>query len=429
MRQVVRTGVAMLLLGFANLALPQLWAGPDAAEPRLIADFKFIGDSIVRFEDSPALSAISGTGHAAAAIGDSCEAVAIWDAKRGERSAIRLTSPKPKERLRVNDSSETTLAFSASGETLVARDASFSGRDRLRIWSPPTSQSTPTLIPLGSHVFAVSPDGRLVAGIGKRDKAVSVWDAKSGGVVTKIPFAKKGTPGPGPGLTGLIFTPDGKQLVIDDYVEKSGQHTLMATEITPAAVAPTAAAPRIIGQTYLGLELLQVRGLELSQTAMGFLDGGKTLVTLGRKRGTDRRVYDWEICYWNMVAGGERRAPATFSATQHSVESCVLSPYGGILAITTDNREGIRIVDLATGKTRFEIALPKPAGTVPPGTTWRGLPVRTTMAPYRVGELFVDAAGKYLGAGTNNFHLRVWDLTSEQAGDASPSTGSASGKP
>ena len=36
----VRIAVAMLLLALTDFVLPQLWAAPDAGEPRVIADFR-----------------------------------------------------------------------------------------------------------------------------------------------------------------------------------------------------------------------------------------------------------------------------------------------------------------------------------------------------------------------------------------------------
>ena len=376
----------------------------ESHERSRISGQLFKGTTEISFWDFYALST---TGDAAAIKDRGVDAVEIWDVRRGQRSSI-LTEPKPKKRSTSSWSGTTELAFSASGQTLVARDMAANQRlgMRLRIWTRLASDSSPIQIPLGSWEFAVSPDGRLVAGVGKGDKAVSIWDTKTGDVVMKLPFAKKGTPALSGLVIGMAFTPDGKELVVNNSIgEQRGTLTAFAVtpatgtptaaEILTATGTPTAATGRLISEADHAYERPEVvLGLQqVSQTGMSFLDGGKTLVTLTSKRDKRTNVHEWHIYYWDMVAGGEKRPAAKFFTNEFSSDLHVASLYGDVLAMTIDERHRIRgqirIVDLATGKTRAEIAL---------------------RAGDNVNSLFVDAAGKHLGAGKSDLRLQVWEL-------------------
>lgn len=418
-RTMTRSGVAMLLLALASLALPQLWAAPDVVEPREIANFRPALEG-AEF-GSWTFFALSTTGKAAAIKDYAADEVEIWDVRRGRRSSV-LTLPSPKKRSKSNWSGETELAFSASGQTLVARDIAANQRlgKRLRIWTPLASGSSAVQIPLSSHVYAVSPDGRLVAGLGKGDKPVrtyngtttlnavsslNIWDTKTGEAVARIPFAKKAALGLTWSVGGMVFTPDGKELILDDSGEEPGQRRLVAFDVTPATATPSAAAGRVIARDIDSEQPIVYVHQNFSQATMSFLNGGKTLVTLSKKRDKRTNVRQWQIHYWDMVAGGEQRPAATFFTNAFSSDLQVVSPYGDVLALTMDEshriRGLIRIVDLATGKTRAEIAF---------------------RAGVSVNSLFVDAAGKHLAAQTSDNRLHVWELGPPQAGDSPPPT-------
>ena len=82
----VRIAVAMLLLALADFVLPQLWAAPDAGEPRVIADFR----PALKGRDGNQLwgfYALGNTGDAAGIKDHSVDEVEIWDAEM--RPAIK----------------------------------------------------------------------------------------------------------------------------------------------------------------------------------------------------------------------------------------------------------------------------------------------------------------------------------------------------
>jgi WD40 repeat protein len=90
-----------------------------------------------------------------------------------------------------------------------------------------------------------------------------------------------------------------------------------------------------------------------------------------------------------MASGGEQKEATSFSGTTSLDLRMVVSPYGATLAMTGEGRRKIRVFDLDTGKLRADLALP---------------------GRDQVELLFIDAAGKSLGAVTSDSRVKVWEL-------------------
>jgi len=96
-----------------------------------------------------------------------------------------------------------SVAFSPDGKTLASNGADCV----LRYWDPATGKQLRMFSgdPFGVRVFALAPDGKLLAWIGPRqENSIQLWDAISGKRLRDLRGDKIGGP--------LVYSPDGKTL-------------------------------------------------------------------------------------------------------------------------------------------------------------------------------------------------------------------------
>jgi branched-chain amino acid transport system substrate-binding protein len=130
-------------------------------------------------------------------------------AGRGSSNAVRLwnaSSGEPVRTLTGHQDAVWSVSFSPDGQRLVS--ASRDGT--ARIWSAQDGQLLTTLQPnAGALVSAAfSPDGQRLA-TAAQVGSVQLWDVATGRLVVKLIG-----PGNGERIDSLVFTPDGRQLVV-----------------------------------------------------------------------------------------------------------------------------------------------------------------------------------------------------------------------
>ena len=126
--------------------------------------------------------------------GSKDKSVRLWDAQMG----------KQLRELRGHTSFVVSVAFSPDGNRIV------SGSDdkSVRVWDAETSEQLRVLQGHNDGVTSVAFDGNRIVS-GSWDGSVRLWDAKMGRQLRKL----RGPRGYSVGLTSVVFSPDGNQIV------------------------------------------------------------------------------------------------------------------------------------------------------------------------------------------------------------------------
>jgi WD40 repeat protein len=278
--------------------------------------------------------------------------VHVWDAKTGkEIAAWQAHTAQPKFA-----GSATAVAFAADGKRLVTGGAdngvrpvlvARGGADNVvRLWDAATGTAVRTFVGhTGSiHCFALSPDGRVLA-TGSADATTRLWEVATGKELHVLP---------GPGVLAAAFSPDGKTLLTgaDGRIHFWEVATGKALRELPGhrgdltGIAFTPDGKQIIsgGQD----KVVRVRDAATGRDVHGFpghaegLRGvafspdGQLLATAG----CDRTLRLW--------SGTKEVRRLTVGAGERGVRDPTFAPDGKALAGTTDTH--IHLWDAATGR-------------------------------------------------------------------------------
>ena len=260
--------------------------------------------------------------------GDNCGVIRLWDAATGEeRHAAGNAGPV------------SWLALSGDGKTLAY------GNWRARFWDMSAGREAGRLPDPAHYSFALSPDGRTLAGGGSN--FISVWEVSGRRLLRRLQGdADKG--GPGSILYNHVaFAPDGKTLAACGPGVPSQEPVVHLWDYAAGALV------RRLSFKDRPDELLLVDGV-------AFSPDGKVLAASGRtaQEGATK-VRFWE------VATGKALSPQTAAMngvdrgetphwTAYDTPLVVFSPDGRLLA-TRHPRKGIPVWEALTGRERFRL--------------------------------------------------------------------------
>jgi WD40 repeat protein len=257
--------------------------------------------------------------------------IRIWDApdtspERKRRDAD--TSPERKRRDTTNERQCFTGADASVGQVLFLRDGKTlvsAGDDHtLRFWD--VAEGKQVGCTGGGErpvdAIALSPDGKTIASVG--GGGLRLWDAAGGEERTPAPA------GPASGAC-VAFSPDGRLLV-----------------------APSGHAVGL-WNVATGRPLAAAGGHRAGVTVVGFTAGGQGAYTAG----SDKRLRTWTV-------GGQERSAIEVPGSPHQF---AVSADGGTAAVGASVNDvyvgdKLRLVDLATGKERWQMALEGPGWTL-----------------------------------------------------------------
>jgi WD40 repeat protein len=309
-------------------------------------------------------------------------------------------------RIRLWDAADGRLLWQAieegyhSGPLVFAPDGSWlaaCGR-RTALLDPRTGRCL-RVLGTSASVLAVSPDGKLLAA--DDGKGVSLWDARAGKEVVRLP-------GAGPSLVFFRFTPDGRTLAVVERDRQGGAGGLkvrrwdVATrglvgevliplpfcrtlELAPdgrtLAAVPYDTTPVRLYDTATGKQRVRLRG-ELAQSSYGvaFSPDGRTLATSWPGPGPDEGT----ISLWDAAGGKLRRR---FRAPRHVLGNHFVFAPDGRTLLTTGSDPLVRLWDTATGRRVLEAPAHEGA----------------------VGSLAFTADGRVLVSGSHDGTVRLWD--------------------
>ena len=242
----------------------------------------------------------------------------------------------------------TSVAYSGDGQVLAAGGAD----GDVQLWNAAGTILLATVrAHVGPAVVSFSPEGGLLATMGRSDGVVKLWDLKSRSVSFKRQY-----PGFRRQWTRLLFTPDGKTLIAGSEdntvrlwdVESSRSRSIPAQSAGPLALSPDGKILAICGGgkeasriTFWNIAGRQVKRLPLSLPpeglvqSMAFSPDGRRLVT-----GSSTPVL------WDLATG---RLLRKFSVHTGVILGAEFSPDGRTLA--SGGSDGtIRLWNPETGK-------------------------------------------------------------------------------
>jgi RNA polymerase sigma factor (sigma-70 family) len=270
------------------------------------------------------------------------EALHLWNAKSGKLLRILLQGQFPGM---VNG-----IFFTPDGKQLVSCGGRV-GDNSARVWDLATGKELRRWPIPGGWKLALSPDGKLLAGIGNPGRnrdSIALWDITTGKQVRDLPFE-----GVQDSVIALAFSPDGKQLVsgggstlrLFDVVKGKQLRTFGEGErINSVSFSPdgkTVAVAR--WKTPITLWDLgtfeRIRQLDIEAGArVAFSHDGKTLA--GCKYGFTK------IILWDAATGKKLRE---FPGQHYQVWDLAFSPDEKTLAVGNGDSQ-VRLWEVSTGK-------------------------------------------------------------------------------
>lgn len=308
--------------------------------------------------------------------------VRLWDAATG-KERCRLAEYKL-----IN-----SVCFSPDGRVL----ASGGTHGPISLWDVATGKQLRQLNAHKNDVAWVgfSPDGKMLASVGRLDKAVIFWDAASGKELRKLHSNHNAdaTGGFSPDSKTFALAEDRNTVLVLDVATGQQLHQLngQGFDKAPLAFSPDGqllAFPNTdndntvhLWDVATGERLRQCQSHIRSVESLAFSPDGALLAS-GSKDGT--------VCLWDVIKGKEVRQ---LKGRQEEVTAVCFSPNGRLLASAGRLSQFVTLWDVATGK-----ELTEPHGH-------EGV----------VTGLAFTADGKLLASGSRDGTVRLWNpATSEE---------------
>jgi WD40 repeat protein len=215
-------------------------------------------------------------------------------------------------------------AFSRDGKTLIGI-----GGQRLRFWDVATGQEQHNRpgdfgwLP----VVAFSPDGRLVAGADAWEQPIGLWDTATGRLIRSLPVK-----GDQRAVRAVTFSPDGKTLFAGQY-----RGCLQSWDVASAKE----------GRTVQLQDTDRANGNYIYYNHVHVSSDGKRAATA--EQIYDRGGQTTGLVLWDTITGKPVQKRTLASASRE----CTW--LGDGLAVAVAGNDGLTVVDLITGSTRFHV--------------------------------------------------------------------------